>query len=411
MAYIIRFSRLCRRNICDTPSRPSGQALSTSDVSLARIFWIKHLQSAEFPEELHALQQAQSLSPKSPPLSLSPFLDADGIIHVGGRLRHAALPHRVRHPILLAPHPIVRLLVEQVHTQTLHGGVQLTLHTLRQNYWLLRARSMVKSMIHSCVTCVRERAAVSEQIMGNLSDARVSPPARCFAHCGVDYAGPFQIRATAGRGITSRKAYIALFICMATRAIHLELAVDYSTPAFLNAYLRFCSRRGLPEAIYSDNGTNFVGGCRELSAAYRAAIRNPNFLNKTASDGTTFHFIPPSVPHFGGLWEAGVKSVKHHRRRVLGDRMLTFEEFTTLLCAIEACLNSRPLAPISDTLDEYETLTPGHFLVGSALTVPPQPLYLDLGENRLSRWQLVRHAAERVWRLWQDDYINTLQQR
>ncbi|XP_076301820.1 uncharacterized protein LOC143219898 [Lasioglossum baleicum] len=410
-AYIIRFSRLCRRNISDTPSRPSGQALSTSDVSLARIFWIKHLQSAEFPEELHALQQAQSLSPKSPLLSLNPFLDADGILRVGGRLRHAALPHRVRHPILLAPHPIVRLLVEQVHTQTLHGGVQLTLHTLRQNYWLLRARSMVKSIIHSCVTCVRERAAVPEQIMGNLPDARVSPPARCFAHCGVDYAGPFHIRASAGRGITSRKAYIALFICMATRAIHLELAVDYSTPAFLNAYLRFCSRRGLPEAVYSDNGTNFVGGCRELSAAYRAAIRNPNFLNKTASDGTTWHFIPPSAPHFGGLWEAGVKSVKHHLRRVLGDRMLTFEEFTTLLCAIEACLNSRPLAPISDTLDEYETLTPGHFLVGSSLTVPPQPSYLDLCENRLSRWQLVRHAAERFWRLWQDDYINTLQQR
>ncbi|XP_076299320.1 uncharacterized protein LOC143218170 [Lasioglossum baleicum] len=148
-AYIIRFSRLCRRNISDTPSRPSGQALSTSDVSLARIFWIKHLQSVEFPEELHALQQAQSLSPKSPLLSLSPFLDADGIIRVGGRLRHASLPHRVRHPILLAPHPIVRLLVEQVHIQTLHGGVQLTLHTLRQNYWLLRARSMVKSIIHA----------------------------------------------------------------------------------------------------------------------------------------------------------------------------------------------------------------------------------------------------------------------
>ncbi|XP_076660592.1 uncharacterized protein LOC143363951 [Halictus rubicundus] len=198
---------------------------------------------------------------------------------------------------------------------------------------------------------------------------------------------------------------------MATKAIHLELVVDYSTPAFLNAYLRFCSRRGLPEAVYSDNGTTFVGGDRELTTAYRSALRNPEFQNKTAGDGTEWHFIPPSAPHFGGLWEAGVKSVKYHLRRVLGDRTLTFEEFSTLLCAIEACLNSRPLSALSDTLDDYEPLTPGHFLVGSVLTVPPQPSFLDLGENRLSRWQLIRHAAQRFWKLWQDDYVNSLQQR
>ncbi|XP_076301717.1 uncharacterized protein LOC143219725 [Lasioglossum baleicum] len=410
-AYVIKFVRLCRRDFSETTNQKPGQALATSDVSQARLFWIKRLQFEAFPEELRALQQAHAPSPKSPLLSLSPFLDEDGIIRVGGRLQHTSLAQRVKHPILLAPHPLVRLLVEQIHVSTLHGGVQLTLHTLRQNYWLLRARNIVKSVIHSCITCVRERAAVPEQIMGNLPKARVSPPTRSFAHCGVDYAGPFQVRASAGRGITSRKAYIALFICMATKAIHLELAGDYSTPAFLNAYLRFCSRRGLPEAVYSDNGTTFVGGCRELAAAYRAAVRDPNFLNKTAADGTTWHFIPPSAPHFGGLWEAGVKSVKHHLRRILGERMLTFEEFSTLLCAIEACLNSRPLAPLTDTLDDYEVLTPGHFLVGSTLTVPPQPSYLEIGENRLSRWQLIRHTAERFWRLWQDDYINTLQQR
>ncbi|CAK9798648.1 hypothetical protein ANTPLA_LOCUS1714 [Anthophora plagiata] len=163
--------------------------------------------------------------------------------------------------------------------------------------------------------------------------------------------------------------------------------------------------------MYSDNGTNFVGADREMSKAHRAAIRDPNFLNSTASDGIAWHFIPPSAPHFGGLWEAGVRSVKIHLSRVLGDRTLTFEELYTLICRIEACLNSRPLAPLSDSLDDYECLTPGHFLIGSAINVNPEPSLLDLNENRLSRWQLVRQTTERFWRLWQSDYVNTLQQR
>ncbi|XP_077275941.1 uncharacterized protein LOC143904855 [Temnothorax americanus] len=91
--------------------------------------------------------------------------------------------------------------------------------------------------------------------------------------------------------------------------------------------------------------------------------------------------------------------------------MLTFEELSTLLCRIEACLNLRPLTPLSDSMDDYECLTPGHFLIGSALTVNPEPSLLHLSENRLSRWQLVRHVTERFWKLWHTDYLNTLQQR
>ncbi|XP_011863638.1 PREDICTED: uncharacterized protein LOC105559728 [Vollenhovia emeryi] len=163
--------------------------------------------------------------------------------------------------------------------------------------------------------------------------------------------------------------------------------------------------------MYSDNGTTFVGADKELATAYRGALRDPNFLNSTASDGITWNFIPPSAPHFGGLWEAGVRSVKHHLRRVLGSHTLSFEECSTLLCQIEACLNSRPIAPISDDPDDTRYLTPGHFLVGSTITVPPEPSVLNLAENRLSRWQIVRHITERFWKLWTTDYVNTLQQR
>ncbi|XP_011341002.2 uncharacterized protein LOC105281452 [Ooceraea biroi] len=125
-----------------------------------------------------------------------------------------------------------------------------------------------------------------------------------------------------------------------------------------------------------------------MTLAYRNALQDPDFLNSTASDKVSWHFVPPSAPHFGGLWEAEIKSVKHHLRRVLGSHTLTYEEFTTLLYKVEACLNSRPIAPLNDSIDDFEFLTPGHFLVGSAITTHPEPSLINLRENRLTRWQV-----------------------
>ncbi|XP_070526042.1 uncharacterized protein [Cardiocondyla obscurior] len=235
------------------------------------------------------------------PCFCCPFLDSDEILRVGGRLRHAPLPYDSKHPILLAAHPLVRLIVRQFHFRSLYGGLQLTLRTLRQQFWILRARSLVKNEIHQCVVCVRERAEASTQLMGNLPMTRVTPPPREFSWCGLDYAGPVRVRASAGRGISTKKAYIALFICLSTRAVHLELVGDYSTPAFIGVFTHFCSCRGLPQSVFSDNGTNFIGADKELTAAYRATLRDPNFLNQTASDKISWQFIPPAAPHVGGI--------------------------------------------------------------------------------------------------------------
>lgn len=167
----------------------------------------------------------------------------------------------------------------------------------------------------------------------------------------------------------------------------------------------------MPESIYSDNGTTFKGADKQLSQSYHAALHNANFQNKIAADNVQWHFIPPSAPHFGGLWEAGVKSTKHHLRRVLKNHTLTYEEFITLLCSIEACLNSRPIVPLNDDPESLEALTPGHFLIGTAITLHPEPSLLDLKESRISRWQRVRQLTENFWKIWQNDYLNTLQQR
>lgn len=410
-AYVLRFVARLRRSTDHLLERAGSPALSANECRLAREFWLKRIQEEVFPAERETLLQKKSLSSKSALLALHPFVGEDKLIRVGGRLTNAPLSFPIKYPVILASHPLVNLIIRHAHLRSLHAGPQLTLATIRREFWILRARDAVKSVIHRCVTCTPERATAPMQLMGSLPCVRVSKPARAFLHCGVDYAGLVLIRASSGRGIASRKTYISVFVCMASRAVHLELVEGYSTSAFMGAFSRFCARRGLPQSMYSDNGTTFVGAERELTSAFRAATRDPNLLNRLAADNIEWHFIPPSAPHSGGLWEAGVHSMKHHIRRVPGDHTFTFEEFATLLCNIEACLNSRLLAPLTDTMDDYEPLTPGHFLIGAALTAHPEPSMLNVSENRLSRWQLVRQLTERFWKLWQTDYINTLQQR
>lgn len=239
MRFVNRYRRLRVRS---TEVLGKEIALSAQECRLARTFWLKAIQRELFFKEITALLDRKTIAPKSSFLSLNPFLDPDGLLQVGGRLTNAPILFEVKHPIVLASHPLVTLIVRQAHIRALHAGLQLTLTTLRKKFWILRARSVVRSIIHRCVVCARENAAVPQQLMGDFPALRVSPPGRCFLHCGLDYAGPVHIRASSGRGISSRKAYIALFVCLATRAIHLELVGNYSALAFLDAYSRFCAR-------------------------------------------------------------------------------------------------------------------------------------------------------------------------
>ena len=225
--------------------------------------------------------------------------------------------------------------------------------------------------------------------MGNLPAARTAP-ARPFTNAGVDYAGPFQIRAMKGRGHKSYKGYIALFVCFSTRAVHLEVVEDLQSDTFISAFRRFVGRRGVCRNLFSDNATTFQGADKELKIMFNAASE---FYQATAAslanDGTNWVFIPPNSPHYGGLWEAGVKSKKHHLKRAVGDRIFTFSELSTILVEIEVCLNSRPLSPLSSDIEDIHALTPSHFLIGETPTLIPDAEPADVPENRLDRLHLM----------------------
>lgn len=223
---------------------------------------------------------------------------------------------------------------------------------------------------------------------------------------GVDYAGPLFLKTWKGRNARTYKAYIALFVCHSTSAIHIELVTDYTTEAFIAAYKRFTARRGICATLMSDCGTNLKGADTELQKLFSSASKElGNLAALLVNDGTRWKFNPPAAPHFGGKWEAGVKSVKYHLKRIIGETLLTFEEMMTLLTQIKAVLNSRPLCPLSDDPEDLNALIPGHFLVGSSLSIVPEPCLDDCKTSHLSRWQLIRQMLDSFWTRWSKERL------
>lgn len=189
-------------------------------------------------------------------------------------------------------------------------------------------------------------------------------------------------------------------ICFFVKAVHLELVSDLTSDAFIAALRRFIARRGKPSLIRSDNGTNFVGANTELKqlAEFLEDQKVQNIISKfCTSQRIQWKFIPQHSPHFGGLWEASVKSMKHHLKRVTMNVKLTFEECSTVLAQIEACLNSRPLVAMSCNDDGIEALTPAHFLIGRSLESLPDPSFSYRALSLLRRWHLCRNLVRHFW--------------
>lgn len=403
----------CRRFLHSKKWPHVDKALTVEELDKSLKIFLRRAQTEDFMEEIKRLKERKAVKQKSFLKSLNPYLDEENLLRVGGRLRHANLSAENKNPIILSKNnPLTLLIVADAHRNTLHGGLQLMLSYLRTRYWIIKAKSAVKNHIHKCIVCAKIRAKSINQIMGDLPKVRVSP-ARAFLHSGVDFAGPYNILMSRGRGMRTIKSYIAIFICMCTKAIHIELVGDLTSQSFIAAFRRFVARRGRCLHLWSDQGRNFVGANKELVDTWIEARLNfkNDIANLLVQDGTQWHFVPPYSPNFGGLWEAGVKSIKFHLKRIL-TTTLTYEELSTVLCQVEACLNSRPLCPIDDEdVENVNPLTPAHFLIGEPTVIVPSPDLRQVTVNHLARWQYLQKLVADFWHKWRDEYLTRLQQR
>ncbi|XP_055604218.1 uncharacterized protein LOC129752466 [Uranotaenia lowii] len=402
----------CRRFSFNCKNRNSHRVgcLTVTEREEALRVLIKLAQKECFPKDISAVDYTGEVKNTSKLKSLRPQL-VNGILVVGGRLENAPIAVGRKHPIILDNHhPFTLLIVNHYHLVMLHAGPQLLTACVREKFWPLCLRNLARKVVHSCVRCFKIKPRVMEQVMADLPTERVSP-APPFARVGVDYCGPFKYRFPI-RNSAPRICYVVIFVCLVTKACHIDMVQDLTTDGFIAALHRMIGRRGQPELILCDNATNFVGAKRELDDLRKMFNSQRAALSEAAAKNCIeMKFIPPRAPNFGGLWEAAVKSMKYHLKRVVGSEIYTYDEFYTLLTQIEACLNSRPLTPQRDDPADLEVLSPGHFFVHRQLTALPEPSLDHLRENVLSRWQRVQRHMQTIWKKWSTAYLSDLQNR
>jgi len=388
--------------------------IKVSDLQVAELYLIKAVQLNSFGDLITSLQENKPISKSF--RKLCPFVDDKGIIRVGGRLSNACqIGFDFKHQILLPKNEhFVKILIDYYHKKYLHTGPYLLFSLLRHKYWILSARNLIRQRIRSCNYCFKFKPKPNFPIMANLPAPRVNPQLKPFIDTGVDYAGPFTITLTRRRGVKTQKAYICLFVCLATKNIHLELVSDLSTDAFINALKRFISRRGPVKTLYSDQGTNFIGCKRyfnELTNFIVSSKYNEALKKHLLENSISWKYNVPLAPHMGGLWESNVKSMKSHLFKCIGLQILGYEELNTVLTQIEAILNSRPLCSYnSDDPSDPAVLTPAHFTL-TALDNFPSINVLHENINRLARKQLIDRLVQSYWARWKDEYLHQLQIR
>ncbi|XP_055615978.1 uncharacterized protein LOC129762031 [Toxorhynchites rutilus septentrionalis] len=388
LRYVYRF--LWRSKRVDSENISTRGELQAAE----RIVW-KQVQSEEFHDEMVILkrnlelvsrEQHLQLPKCSRIINLSPCLDEFGVMRSESRLESANfIQYDARFPIILPRgHHATNLLLDWYHRKYRHENGEIIVNEIRQRFSIARLRIEVWKAAKRCQWCRVFKAVPNAPRMAALPPARLMPFIRPFTCTGIDYFGPYLIEI--GRSCVKR--WVALFTCLTIRAVHLEPVTGLTTDSCKKAIRRFIARRGAPQEIFSDQGTNFIGASRELRAEVEALN---NGLASTFTDTyTQWHFNPPASPHMGGCWERMVRAVKAAINCVPEARKLDEESFHTLLTEAESMINSRPLTYIPLKNSEEESLTPNHFLLLNLKgTCQPMKTPVQDGIVLRSSWNLI----------------------
>ncbi|XP_072043020.1 uncharacterized protein [Amphiura filiformis] len=246
--------------------------------------------------------------------------------------------------------------------------------------------------------------------MADLPANRLQADEPPFTNTGVDYFGPFLIK----QGRTTRKRYGVIFTCLASRAVHLEVATNLDTSSCINTLRRFMSRRGPVKQIHSDNGTNLVGASRELEQALHE-LDQEVIERFSTNQGITWNFNPPAASHHGGVWERHIRTVRKILNAILTEQYLKTcrgeEELHTFMCEVEHIMNSRPLTRVSSDPGDLNVITPnGLLLLKSNVTLPPGS-FNERDVYARKRWRQIQYLTEVFWKRWTREYLPMLQKR
>ena len=407
VAYVLRFiDNLCHRN------QNNITPVSASEIERAEKMVIRSIQKECFSKDIAYLElnKKEKERYRIPSYSnqFNLFIDEDDILRCRSRIINANIPDAGKTPILLpSRNHYSKLLIEHCHAKVMHNGPNETLHLVRQRYWMPRGREQVKNVVKKCYICKKlEGLPYHSKFCNELPDFRVDdgPP---FKNVGIDFAGPLIVK---NKGSDERKAYICLFTCASTRAVHLELVESLEVEYFLRAFRRFAARRGLPGMVITDNAKTFKAAAKEVGKLFRSPRVKEYFTCKSVE----WRFIIELSPWQGGMWERMIRSTKRCLKKIIGQAMLSYSELCTLLVEVEAVINARPITYVTDDSDGIAyPLTPSQLINGRNLQVLPNENYNEVVStyeslSRRGRYhcKLLRQFTNR----WKHEYLSSLLQ-
>ena len=323
--------------------------------------------------------------------SLGAFLDQKGIIMVGRRIEQT-VP-------LVPKSQFVELLIKEAHEKG-HGGVLCTASKVRTKVWVPYLLKLIKSVIKKCTGCKlfnKERAA---QLMGSHTEERIKP-SYPFANICIDLFGPYEVKDCFRKTII-KKVYAAIFTCLFSRAVYLDIVMDYSTEEFLQTFRRFVTIRGYPEVIYSDSGTQLVGANRQLQENSHV-LSQKHLSEELAFKGIRWEFAPGCAPWRQACAESLIASVKKCLFFAIGCQILSVTEFQTVLFEAANLLNDRPIGRHPTQPEDGFYLSPNSLLLGRTTNQSVPFCYVKT--TKMSRHKLVETIMNSFWKKWQQSFL------
>ena len=401
VAIALKFIAKCR-------GRHTTKEITAEDLDEAELALLKNAQRRCYVAEVEALRERGAVSKGSHVLKLTPVLDERGLMCVGGRTAAAKnIPNSLVFPIILNDKDMMTgLLIERIHRDLNHAGVEQVLSATRVKFWMVNGRQAVRKRLAKCQVCKNKMAKPQPPRMGDLPHERLDHHTRPFTNTAIDYFGPYNV--TVGRRREIR--YGVLFVCLTVRAVHLEVAENLTSDSAIQAIRRFIARRGTPQVMYSDNASTLRGAATELKRAMEK-LDEEELSTALSSRRIRWKHVPPLSPHMAGAWERLVKSVKVSLDAVLRNRTPRAETFYTLLLEVEAIVNLRPLTHVSLDARDDNPLTPQQLLSGYASEEPP-PGKFEMKEVDLRKqWRIAQSLSDAFWRKWVSMYLPTLTNR
>ena len=401
--------------------------------------WIKRAQRDSFKEEIHAIRHGKPLPTGSRLRPLTPFLDDNDILRVGGRLQHSDQAFEVIHPVILPkakPRSLQEVndnitgrLIWHKHVQCSHAGVEWMNNHLREKYWIVSARTSIRNVLSKCIICRKAIGRTDKQKMAPLPSSRVQRY-EPWTVIGIDYAGPFAVKPMTPKDPVNEpeksqkrqrgrprikpvkevkdKAYIIIFTDFTTRGVHFEVALNMDTGTFFDAFRRFTSRRGIPKEIHSDEARNFLKAKSDLLSLFKY-VDQDQLVNGLERYGVEWHVNVPHAPFRGGVWERLLRYYKETFRKLVYGRIPKVEELVTVTTEIEALMNDRPLCPLTSDPEDWQTLTPSKLMSGRLLRSLPAAADGGAADSRpLAIWNARQRCINGIWEKFLHVYVREI---